>query len=511
MNFTDILAKTTQLDVKNADNNNTHLSTTQYEAKIANIDAEQAILGSLLVDNDLFEDISSIITAKHFSDNLHQLIFEKIEIITTNQRVATPLTLKGMIDTHPSFQNSAEAQDYLLFLMNRSVGSVLAKEYARILFDLSTLRSLRHLGFDIIAQTEKLSDVQPSEFVTTVEQSLYEISQTGRTEKGFISFGSAISQAVQGAVAAHKRSGNLAGIATKLTDLDQKLGGLHPSDLLILAGRPSMGKTALATNIAFNVAASYRQEIDVTGKKVTTDGAVVAFFSLEMSADQLAARILAEQTELSSEKLRRGDFSEDEFFNLHEAAKHLENIPLFIDDTPALALSTLVARCRRLKRQHGLGLIIVDYLQLLRPPSHGRRNDNRVQELTEISMGLKAIAKELCVPVIALSQLSRQVENREDKRPQLSDLRESGSIEQDSDVVMFVYREEYYVGRKEPTMGTPEHEKWQTELAQCRNIAEVIIGKQRHGPIGSVRLQFNAQFTRFSDLVNKNYDDHIIE
>ena len=510
MNFTDILAKTTQVESTNTLDDKSVLTNTS-EMLVANLEAEQSVLGSLLVNNELFEDISSIITAQHFSDNLHQLIFEKIEIITTNQRIATPLTLKNTIDTHPSFQNPTEAQDYLLFLMNRSVGPILAKEYARVIFDLSTLRSLRNLGFDIVAQTEKLTETPPSEYITDVEQSLYKISQTGRTERGFISFGSAISQAVQGAVAAHKRSGNLAGVATQLTDLDQKLGGLHPSDLLILAGRPSMGKTALATNIAFNVAANYRQETDITGKKITTDGGVVAFFSLEMSADQLAARILAEQTELSSEKLRRGDFSEDEFFNLHEAAKHLENIPLFIDDTPALALSTLTARCRRLKRQYGLGLVIIDYLQLLRPPSHGRRNDNRVQELTEISMGLKALAKELAVPVVALSQLSRQVEQREDKRPQLSDLRESGSIEQDADVVMFVYREEYYVGRKEPSMGTPEHEKWQTELANCRNIAEVIIGKQRHGPIGSVRLQFNAQFTRFSDLVNKNYEDHILE
>lgn len=508
MDFTDILAKTHseakthKSDVDTLENN--------HNITVANLDAEQAVIGSLLVDNDLFEDISAIISAKHFSDNLHQLIFEKIEIITTHQRVATPITLKGMIDNHPSFQNTLEAQDYLLFLINRSVGSVLAKEYARIIFDLSTLRSLRNLGFDIVAQTDKLSEKSPSEFITNVEQSLYEISQTGRSEKGFISFGSAISQAVQGAVSAHKRSGNLAGIATQLKDLDQKLGGLHPSDLIILAGRPSMGKTALATNIAFNVAANFQQETDISGKKITIDGAVVAFFSLEMSADQLASRILAEQTELSSEKLRRGDFSEDEFFNLHEAAKHLENIPLFIDDTPALALSTLAARCRRLKRQYGLGLIVIDYLQLLRPPSHGRRNDNRVQELTEISMGLKALAKELAVPVVALSQLSRQVEQREDKRPQLSDLRESGSIEQDADVVMFVYREEYYVGRREPTMGTMEHEKWQTEMTQCRNIAEVIIGKQRHGPIGSVRLQFNAQFTRFSDLIHKNYDDHIL-
>ncbi|MFT6071488.1 MAG: replicative DNA helicase [Alphaproteobacteria bacterium] len=509
MNFTDILAKTAQYVKDGSDKN---VLSTSKESNIAvNIDAEQGIIGSILNDNEMFEETSSIISANNFFDSAHQLIYEKIEITIANQRIATPLTLKNMIEHHPSFEDAEDAYKYLVFLMNRGVGPVLTKEYSRILFDLSTLRSLRTLGYDIIGNSEKLSEGSPAEFITQAEQSLYEISQTGRTEKGFISFALAISQAIQGATAANQRGGKLAGVATKLTDLDQKLGGLHPSDLIILAGRPSMGKTALATNIAFNVAAGHRQEVNDEGQKVTVNGGVVAFFSLEMSADQLAARILAEQAEVSSEKLRRGDFSEDEFFSLNNAAKHLEEIPLFIDDTPALALSTLAARCRRLKRQHGLDLIVVDYLQLLRPPSHGRRNDNRVQELTEISMGLKAIAKELSVPVVALSQLSRQVEQRDDKRPQLSDLRESGSIEQDADVVMFVYREEYYIGRGEPTMGTPEHEKWQTDMSQCRNIAEVIIGKQRHGPIGNVRLQFNAQFTRFSDLINKDYEDHITE
>jgi len=509
MNFTDILAKTTQYVKENQDK--TVASDDKTENMAINIDAEQAIIGSILVDNELYEEVSGIIRAENFFDDLHQLIFKKIEIITSNQRVATPMTLKNLIEGHASFENAEDAYKYLLFLTNRSVGAILTKEYAKVIFDLSTLRALRRLGYDIIGNTQKPSETSPTEYITQAEQSLYEISQTGRAERGFVSFGSAINKALQGAVAAHKRSGNLAGVATKLTDLDQKLGGLHPSDLIILAGRPSMGKTALATNIAFNAASSYRQEIDIEGKNVAVDGAVVAFFSLEMSADQLAARILAEQSELSSEKLRRGEFTEDEFFSLSGAAKGLEEVPLFIDDTPALALSTLAARCRRLKRQHGLGLIIVDYLQLLRPPSHGRRNDNRVQELTEISMGLKAIAKELAVPVIALSQLSRQVEQREDKRPQLSDLRESGSIEQDADVVMFVYREEYYVGRTEPSVGTPEHEKWQNDLANCKNVAEVIIGKQRHGPIGTVRLQFTSQYTRFSDLLQKNYDDHIIE
>jgi replicative DNA helicase len=509
MDFIEVLEKTTQQAEKNTPQYNASNSLQQQPEETNNTEAEMAVLGSLLSDNDIFEDISTLINSKHFSDSLHALIYEKIEQTISNHRIATPLTLKFLVEKHPSFKSVDEAHDYLVFLTTRNVGPTLAKEYSRLLFDLSTLRSLRELGRNIVSHTYRLGETSPSHYITEVEQSLYQIAQTGRTEKGFISFGYAISQAVQGAIAAHRRAGKLSGVATKLSDLDKKLGGLHPSDLIILAGRPSMGKTALATNIAFNVAADFRQEIDASGNKVTTDGGVVAFFSLEMSADQLAARILAEQTELSSEKLRRGDFSEDEFFNLHDAARHLEEIPLFIDDTPALALSTLAARCRRLKRQHGLGLIVVDYLQLLRPPT-SRRHDNRVQELTEISMGLKAIAKELSVPVVALSQLSRQVEQREDKRPQLSDLRESGSIEQDADVVMFVYREEYYIARKEPTEQTPEHEKWQVEMTQCRNIAEVIIGKQRHGPIGTVRLQFNSQFTRFSDLA-KEHDNYIID
>lgn len=478
-----------------------------------NLDAEAALLGSLLVDNNIFEAISDIISAKHFCDPLHVTIYEHIEQLISRQRVATPLTIKPFIDNHASFSQAHESQEYLTYLVSQGVGTLTAKEYAKTIFDLAVLRSLSSLGRDIIASADNISELTPSEQITDAEQALYKIAQTGRSERGFVSFANALGRAVEGAASAHKRGSGLAGVATKLVDLDKKLGGLHPSDLIILAGRPSMGKTALATNIAFNAAASHQKMQDENGNVKTVDGAVVAFFSLEMSAEQLAARILAEQAEMSSEKIRRGDFNDDEFYDLHDAAKHLENIPLFIDDTPALPLSTLAARCRRLKRQHDLGLVIVDYLQLLRPPVGNRRSsDSRVQELTEISMGLKAIAKELNVPVVALSQLSRQVENRDDKRPQLSDLRESGSIEQDADVVMFVFREEYYIGRKEPREGTAEHEKWQTEMQACRNLAEVIIGKQRHGPIGTVKLQFTSQFTRFSNLVESEDDNyHILD
>lgn len=463
MSLSDLLEKTS---LKPSDDY--HTDTVRYNnessssspMKNINLDAESSVLGSILVDNDLYESITGIINSTHFADPLNQLIFESIDKVISRQRMATPLTIKPMIESHPSFTSPAQAQEYLAFLVSHSVGMLTAREYAKTIFELSVLRSLSTLGRDIISTAETSADISPSEQIIQAEQSLYKIAQTGRSERGFVNFSAALGQAVHGAAAAHKRSGKLAGVATKLIDLDKKLGGLHPSDLLILAGRPSMGKTALATNIAFNAAASYVSKINEDGQKVTVDGAVVAFFSLEMSAEQLAARILAEQVEISSEKIRRGDFTEEEFYDLHDAAKHLENIPLFIDDTPAIPLSTLAARCRRLKRQHDLGLIIVDYLQLLRPPVSGRKSDSRVQELTEISMGLKAIAKELNVPVMALSQLSRAVESRDDKRPQLSDLRESGSIEQDADVVMFVFREEYYVGRREPREGTLEHEKW---------------------------------------------------
>ena len=509
MSISDLLEKTS-LTNQNEDHFGA-VSVPEQKLTNVNLDAEATILGSILVENDIYETVSDVVGSSHFSDPLNAEIFDAIQRVISRQRMATPLTIKPLIEKHPSFSDSSEAHQYLANLVSYASGSLTAKEYAKTVFELSVLRSLGGLGREIVSTAENNNELQPSEQITAAEQALYKISQTGRTERGFVSFSKALGQAVQGAAAAHQRGGGLAGVATQLTDLDKKLGGLHPSDLIILAGRPSMGKTALATNVAFNAAASHRSAVDETGKKVTADGAVVAFFSLEMSAEQLAARILAEQAEMSSEKIRRGDFSDEEFYDLHDAAKHLENIPLFIDDTPAIPLSTLAARCRRLKRQHDLGLIIVDYLQLLRPPMSGRKSDSRVQELTEISMGLKAIAKELNVPVIALSQLSRAVESRDDKRPQLSDLRESGSIEQDADVVMFVFREEYYVGRKEPREGTVEHEKWQTEMQACKNMAEVIIGKQRHGPIGTVKLQFTSQFTRFSDLEKRYDDDHIID
>ncbi|MGI9405249.1 MAG: replicative DNA helicase, partial [Hyphomicrobiaceae bacterium] len=351
-------------------------------------------------------------------------------------------------------------------------------------------------------------DFPPEKQIEDAEQRLYGLAETGKYGQGFESFGHALVEAVAMAGAAYERDGGLSGIATGLKDLDGKMGGLQASDLVILAGRPSMGKTSLATNIAFNVANARTRAIaanpDADPDDPKLDGANVGFFSLEMSSEQLATRILAEQAEVSSEKIRRGMITEDEFRRLRMTSEQLSRIPLFIDQTGGIGVAQLAARARRLKRQHGLGLIIVDYLQLL-TGSNRTASQGRVQEITEITTGLKALAKELAVPVLALSQLSRQVENREDKRPQLSDLRESGSIEQDADVVMFVYREEYYLERAEPRLGTPEYLEWQTRLASVHQIAETIIGKQRHGPVGTVKLHFEGQFTRFSDLAQDDY------
>ena len=332
----------------------------------------------------------------------------------------------------------------------------------------------------------------------SLKSRLYDLAEARKYGQGFLGFGSALTTAIEMAGAAYQRAGHLSGLSTGLTDLDNKLGGLQSSDLIILAGRPSMGKTALATNIAYNIAKSYRAEQQPDGTMKAADGGIVGFFSLEMSAEQLATRILSEQAEIGSEKIRRGMINEDEFRKLVEVSRVMSESPLYIDQTGGISIAQLAARARKLKRQKGLGVLIVDYLQLLTGSS--RRESNRVQEITEITTGLKALAKELAVPIIALSQLSRQVEQREDKRPQLSDLRESGSIEQDADVVMFVYREEYYVERLKPSEGTAEFSEWQQKMMSVSGKAEVIIGKQRHGPVGTVELSFESHLTRFSNL-----------
>jgi replicative DNA helicase len=396
---------------------------------------------------------------------------------------------------------------YLARLAGAAISVYHARDYAQAIHDLALRRELIVLGEEIASRATVLDvDNDPGGQIVKAEQALYNLAEKGRYEGGFIKFLRAAKTAVDVANAAYARDGGLAGLSTGLADMDRKLGGLHPSDLIILAGRPSMGKTALATNIAFNIARRHRRGVLPDGGEGTVDGGVVGFFSLEMSAEQLATRILSEQAQVPSERIRRGEMEEDEFRRFVYAAAELEQMPLYIDDTPALPIATLAARARRLKRQHGLDALFVDYLQLCRGAG-GRGNDSRVQEVSEITQGLKAIAKELNIPVIALSQLSRQVENREDKRPQLADLRESGSIEQDADVVMFVFREEYYHERLKPSEEDPAFPDWLVKAERVHNKAEAIIGKQRHGPIGTVELMFDGRFTRFSDLAREDRHD----
>jgi len=463
------------------------------------IEAEQQLLGAVLTNNDVYDRVASIIGAQHFYDPVHARIYEVAAARIAKNNLASPVTLKAFFEGDAGLDELG-GPAYLARLAGSAVSSYAVRDYAQMIYDLAIRRELIGLGRDIAAKAAKVDIAsEPREQIVEAEQALYQLSEQGKTDSGFQSFLRAVTDAVNVANAAYQREGGLAGVSTGLIDMDKKLGGLHKSDLLILAGRPSMGKTSLATNIAFNVAKAYKRGILPDGQEGTIEGGVVGFYSLEMSAEQLAARILSEAAEVPSEQIRRGDMTEAEFRRFVEAAKSLEACPLFIDDTPALPISQLAARARRLKRTHGLDVLIVDYLQLVRGSG---RSENRVNEISEITMGLKAIAKELHIPVIALSQLSRQVENREDKRPQLSDLRESGSIEQDADVVMFVFREEYYKEREKP--GDHELEKmatWQAEMERLHGKAEVVIGKQRHGPIGTIELSFEGRFTRFGNLV----------
>jgi replicative DNA helicase len=461
------------------------------------IEAEQQLLGAILTNNDIFDRVASVVGPQHFYDPVHARIFETAAARIAKNALASPVTLKAFLEDDEGLKELG-GPAYLARLAGAAISAFAARDYAQMIYDLAVRRELIKVGRDISDKATRVSvDSEPKEQIVEAEQALYNLAEQGSTDSGFQSFLRAVTEAVNVANTAYQREGGLAGISTGLVDLDGKLGGLHKSDLLILAGRPSMGKTSLATNIAYNVAKAYHKGKLQDGSEGAVDGGVVGFFSLEMSAEQLAGRILAEASEISSHKIRQGDMTEGEFRRFVDAAKSLESCPLFIDDTAAIPISQLSARARRLKRTHGLDLLIVDYLQLVRGTS-----ENRVQEIGEISMGLKAIAKELNIPVIALSQLSRQVENREDKRPQLSDLRESGSIEQDADVVMFVYRGEYYTEREKPDDSNMEAiAAWQEKMSSLHAKAEVIIGKQRHGPIGMIELSFTAEFTRFGDLV----------
>jgi replicative DNA helicase len=470
----------------------------------ANIEAEQALLGVLLYDNAAFERIGDYLQARHFYEPFHQRLFGSIETHVRKGQLAEPILLAEQFSRDGAFEELGGVR-YLADLVDRAPPAAYASDYARAVYDLAIRRDLIRIGGEI-SQIASAGDEERSarDQIESAEQQLFALAETGGTNQGFIPFADALHGAVTMAAEAHSRDGGLAGVSTGLIDLDRKMGGLHPSDLVILAGRPSMGKTALATNIAFDVARHYAWEPQPDGGRKTVSGGVVAFFSLEMSAEQLAMRLLAEVSGVSSDRLRKGEIDAVEFGRVRDAALDIQEAPLYIDDTGGITIAKLAARARRLKRTTGLDLIVIDYLQLV---TSGDSNmaSNRVQEVSMITQSMKALAKELSVPIMALSQLSRQVENREDKKPQLSDLRESGSIEQDADMVMFVYRESYYLGRTEPREGTEEHFKWQEQMEQVNGIAEVIIGKQRHGPIGTVKLSFNEDLTKFGTLAR----DHI--
>jgi replicative DNA helicase len=472
-----------------------------YRITPHNVEAEQALLGAILVNNDAFDRVSDFLKPEHFYEAIHAKIFETAAALIRAGKLASPVTLKSFIgETDLGGLTTAQ---YLARLAAEATSVINAADYGQMICDLAVRRELIRIGEDVVnVAFDAPVDLTPRAQIEAAERKLYEVAEGGRYDGGFQRFADALTLAIDMAAKAYERDGRLSGTATALHDLDRMMGGLQRSDLIIVAGRPGMGKTALATNIAFNIAKSYEFKARPDGSHETVNGGIVGFFSLEMSAEQLATRIIAEQSGVASYKIRRGDLSDAEFHRISDAARQMQTIPFYIDQTGGLSIAQLTARARRLKRQRGLDVLVVDYLQLL--SGSKTRSDNRVQELTEITTGLKALAKELNVPIVALSQLSRQVESRDDKRPQLSDLRESGSIEQDADVVLFVYREEYYLKNREPRPGSDEHVTWMGDMERAHGRAEIIIGKQRHGPTGMVELQFEAEMTRFSNLARED-------
>ena len=477
-------------------------ATPLYRTAPHNIEAEQALLGAILVNNEAFYRVSDFLEPSHFYEPAHQKIFELAGSLIRAGKVANPVTLKTFLPGDIDIGGLTVSQ-YLARLAAEATTVINAQDYGRTIYDLFTRRALIAIGEEMVnVAFDAPVDSAPKDQIEDAERKLFEIAETGRYDGGFQRFAQALTTAVDMAARAYQRDGKLSGLATGLTDLDTKMGGLQASDLIIIAGRPGMGKSALATNIAYNVAKAWQGEVRPDGHTTTVNGGQVGFFSLEMSAEQLATRILSERTGIPSSTIRRGGITENDFEKIKDHSIELQSLPFWIDETGGLSIAQLAARARRLKRQRGLDLLVIDYIQLLQGSSR-RASENRVQEITEITTNLKALAKELNVPIMALSQLSRQVESRDDKRPQLSDLRESGSIEQDADVVMFVYRDEYYLSNKEPRPGTEEHIKWQTEMAVVHGKAEVIIGKQRHGPTGTVQLQFEGAITRFDNLARE--------
>jgi len=452
-----------------------------------NLEAEQTILGSVLISNEIYDEITDI-NEDSFFNPINKKIYKIIHDLIQKGLLANPITLKNFFSTEDEL-NEIGGSEYLVKLTKFSTSKLQIKYYANLLHDLKIRRNLIDISREVLDESlNKSSEINAEEIIENAEKKLFDIAERGKFNKSYIEFKEALTQTIEMASLAYKNDEGIVGVPSGLKDLDDRLGGLHKQDLIIIAGRPSMGKTALATNIAFNAAKTLLSR----DKKSS-----IIFFSLEMSSEQLSTRILSEQSRIKSNDIRRGKINQDDFEKFIETSKSLENLPLFIDDTPAITISTLSNRARRIKRLHGLDLIIVDYIQLMRSGNY--KNEGRVQEVAEITQGLKALAKELDVPVVALSQLSRAVEQRDDKKPQLSDLRESGSIEQDADVVMFVYREEYYLEKLEPRVGTAEHVEWQEKMNLVHNLAELIIGKQRHGPTGVIRLEFESAFTKFKD------------
>jgi replicative DNA helicase len=469
-----------------------------------NVEAEAALLGALMVDNRLVEDVQLKLKSDHFFEPLHGRIYEAILKLTDSNRVANPVTLRPLFEADESIKEVG-GPAYLAQLTGSGAAVIGARDFAGQIYDLALLRALIGVGRDLVeGALDTSEDVAPLAQIERAESALYSVAEEGGAEGKAKSFSEATKEALEMAERALNSGGHLSGITTGLESLNTKVGGLHKSDLIVVAGRPGMGKSALGTNIAFSAAKRFQQDIEDGIEVEKSAGAGAALFSLEMSADQLATRILAEQSGISSENLRMGKISQQEFRELARAAAELQSLPLYIDDTPGLTIAALRTRARRLKRQKGIGLIVVDYIQLLQ--GSGRNsNDNRVQEISEISRGLKQLAKELNVPVIGLSQLSRAVEQREDKRPQLSDLRESGSIEQDADIVLFIYREDYYLAAKQPSDDHPDFAAWQEQMARAYGRAEVIVAKQRHGATGKVHLKFDSRITKFSDAVDEGY------
>jgi replicative DNA helicase len=470
-----------------------------------NVEAEAALLGALMIDNRLVEDIQLKLKPHHFFEPLHGRIYESILRLTDSNRIANPVTLKPLFDSDEGMKEVG-GPAYLAQLTGSGAAVIGARDFAGQVYDLALLRALIGVGRDLVeGALDTSEDVAPLAQIERAETELYKVAEEGGAEGKAKSFGEATKEALQLAEKALNSGGHLSGFTTGLDSLNSKIGGLHKSDLIIVAGRPGMGKSSLATNIGFAAAKRLLQDQEDGIETAKSAGAAVALFSLEMSADQLATRVLAEQSGISSENLRMGRISQQEFRSLARAAAELQSLPLYIDDTPGLTIAALRARARRLKRQKGIGVVIVDYLQLLQGTGKGSAGDNRVQEISEISRGLKQLAKELDVPVIALSQLSRAVEQREDKRPQLSDLRESGSIEQDADIVLFIYREDYYLAARQPADDHPEIDKWREEMARVYGLAEILVAKQRHGSTGKVRVKFDSRITKFSDLVDDSY------